>query len=80
MSSLFKMCILSFKRNKWVVFLFYFFIVLLVFFFLVFLWVNDCFLFIYKDNKVYFFMFKNYVEVEFGGDFFIFMDYNDFYV
>ncbi|MEE9093606.1 ABC transporter permease [Helicobacter pylori] len=79
-SSLFKMRILSFKKNKRAVFSLYLFIALLALSLLAPLWVNDRPLFIYKDNKAYFPMFKNYAEVEFGGDFFTPTDYNDPYV
>ncbi|WP_207618390.1 ABC transporter permease [Helicobacter pylori] len=79
-SSLFKMRILSFKKNKRAVFSLYLFIALLALSLLAPLWVNDRPLFIYKDHKAYFPMFKNYAEVEFGGDFFTSTDYNDPYV
>lgn len=74
------MRILSFKKNKRAVFSLYLFIALLALSLLAPLWVNDRPLFIYKDNKAYFPMFKNYAEVEFGGDFFTPTDYNDPYV
>ncbi|GAA9755046.1 hypothetical protein VN0234_14930 [Helicobacter pylori] len=80
MSSLFKMRILSFKKNKRAVFSLYLFIALLALSLLAPLWVNDRPLFIYKDNKAYFPMFKNYAEVEFGGAFFPPTDYHDPYV
>lgn len=80
MSGLFKMRILSFKKNKRAVFSLYLFVALLALSLLAPLWVNDRPLFIYNDNKAYFPMFKNYAEVEFGGDFFTPTDYNDPYV
>ncbi|STP03633.1 peptide ABC transporter permease oppC fragment 2 [Helicobacter acinonychis] len=44
------------------------------------MWVSEYPLFIYKDNKAYFPMFKDYAVVEFGGNFFTPTDYNDAYV
>ncbi|WP_104578909.1 ABC transporter permease [Helicobacter felis] len=44
------------------------------------LWVNDKPLFIYKDHKAYFPIFKDYPETTFGGDFYTSADYNDPYV
>ncbi|BCD51083.1 ABC transporter permease [Helicobacter suis] len=44
------------------------------------LWINDKPLFIYKDHKSYFPLFKDYPETTFGGDFYTTADYTDPYV
>ncbi|WP_104759623.1 ABC transporter permease [Helicobacter bizzozeronii] len=44
------------------------------------LWVNDKPLFIYKDHRAYFPIFKDYPETTFGGDFYTSTDYSDPYV
>ncbi|CCF81170.1 Oligopeptide transport system permease protein OppC (TC 3.A.1.5.1) [Helicobacter bizzozeronii CCUG 35545] len=44
------------------------------------LWVNDKPLFIYKDHRAYFPIFKDYPESTFGGDFYTSTDYSDPYV
>ncbi|GMT38476.1 Oligopeptide permease integral membrane protein OppC [Helicobacter bizzozeronii] len=43
-------------------------------------WVNDKPLFIYKDHRAYFPIFKDYPETTFGGDFYTSTDYSDPYV
>ncbi|WP_041594884.1 ABC transporter permease [Helicobacter cetorum] len=74
------MRIASFKKNRRAVFSLCLFVCLLTLSLFAPLWVNERPLFIYKDHKAYFPMFKDYAEVEFGGDFFTPTDYNDPYV
>ncbi|WP_121020409.1 ABC transporter permease [Helicobacter vulpis] len=70
----------AFKENRRALWALVLFLVLFVLCLGAELWVNDKPLFIYKDHKAYFPIFKDYPETAFGGDFYTSADYNDPYV
>ncbi|BCZ19162.1 Oligopeptide permease integral membrane protein OppC [Helicobacter sp. NHP19-012] len=70
----------AFKANKRAFWALVVFVVLFVLSLGAELWVNDKPLFIYKDHKAYYPIFKDYPETAFGGDFYTSADYTDPYV
>ncbi len=80
MSPLLNMRIQNFKANKRALVSLWVLVGLLVLSMGAKFWVNERPLFIYYHSKMYFPMFKDYAEVEFGGDFFTPTNYNDPYV
>lgn len=70
----------AFKANKRAFYALVVFVVLFVLSLGAEAWVNDKPLFIYKDHKAYFPIFKDYPETTFGGDFYTSADYTDPFV